>query len=232
MLLHIVIPTLNEAPNLKVLLPYLRKHSPEEKTIITVVDAKASTDQSQMICDQYGVNYLSAPNTSRATQMNLGATSKSADAYLFLHADVRPPSQFYDKIQQSLATNHEFGLFAYRFDKSKWYLRINGYFTRFDGIFCGGGDQCHFMTRNTFLAMKGYNEQQAIMEDFELFERIKKNDIPYEVVRSKAVVSSRKYNTNHFLRVNIINLLAVILFKLKYPPEQIKSFYHRWLKLN
>lgn len=227
--LTIIIPTLNEGSNLKKILPYLIRGTCGHKVTIVVVDTYKSSDNAAEICADNGINYIKSAAAQRACQMNEGAHAFPSTVYLFLHADVVPPKDFLRHIHSVVEGGSGFGLFAYQFDRSKWPIKVNAYLTKYDGIFCGGGDQCHFMTHDTFLKTGGYNTEYNLMEDFELFERIKKLKIPYSLIQDRATVSSRKYNHYSYLRINLVNLIAMIKFKLGYGPEKIKKFYSYWM---
>ena len=229
MKLAIIIPALNESDNLTKILPYLQSEVHKSSVKIVVVDANRSKDDTQSVCEKYNVHYVKSMHSQRAAQMNEGAQKYPSDAYMFLHADVIPPQGFYESIQSTLQDGHAFGLFAYWFDKKRWHLNTNAFFTKFDGIFCGGGDQCHFMTKDTFDKVGGYCTKHTIMEDFNLFHKVKKLKMPYKLLSERATVSARKYNHNSYLRVNLVNMIAFIKYLRKVQPEKIRSFYGKWL---
>ncbi|MFZ1704532.1 MAG: hypothetical protein WAT79_09290, partial [Saprospiraceae bacterium] len=129
-------------------------------------------------------------------------------------------------ILQKNAQGFKFGFFSYQFSPDNFWLRINAQFTKNDGWFAGGGDQIHFIDRETFLAIGGYDEQFVIMEDFSFFRKIKKQKIAYCLINLPAKVSSRKYENNSYLKVNFTNLVAFILFSLKVPSVYIKNWCH------
>jgi len=227
--LDIIIPALNEYQNLKILIPYLKQHLTNNDTKIIVVDAANSNDNTEQLCLQQDTFYLKSKHNQRAAQMNAGAQQSEADCILFLHADVMPPTTFYEDIYSMLSLNFDFGLFAYRLDSARFLLKINSYFTQFDMIMAGGGDQCQFMTKECYTKLKGYNENYEIMEDFEFFERLKKSSFKYGICQSQALVSARKYNDKLWLKVNLTNLLLFVKFKMGASPESLKKLHDKWL---
>lgn len=230
MILDIVIPVLNEAENLNILLPYLIAHKHNDSVRILVVDAAVSTDTSKEICLSYGVSYCKSKYTQRSRQMNECLTQCTGDYVLFVHADVLPPADYYEAIQKAIQEGCVAGCFAYQFNSNHLLLKINSAFTKYKGIFTGGGDQCHFVRQRLFKELGGYNDDYVIMEDFEFYERLKKANIPFIILPNKATVSARKYINNSYLRVNLINLIALIKFRLQADPKTIKAFYLKWLK--
>lgn len=225
MKLGIVIPALNESRNLSCLLPFLRKYSDPEKVQIVVSDGAGSTDDSATLCERYGVLHVRNTVDQRARQLNSGAAILDCDVLLFLHADVYPPCNFYNEVETAIREGAEFGLFAYRFNSKKKLLGINAWATQFQGLFCGGGDQCHFMTVSFFETMGGYDERFDIMEDFAFYRKALKRKPEFKLIQSKALVSARKYDHNSFLWVNLVNLYAFILFLAGAHPSRIKNMY-------
>ena len=112
MKLGIVIPTLNERHKLEKLLPYLNKYSRNLSIEVVVSDAASSDDEVQTLCQTYDVTYFKNKVDQRAAQLNAGASGLDCDVYLFLHADVLPPVEFYTEIQTAIAEGSRFGMFA------------------------------------------------------------------------------------------------------------------------
>lgn len=218
----IIIPTFNEFENLKRQKHFFKCVDLTHVEII-IADSVESIDDSNRIDEPF--EYINTHVSGRAKQMNVAAKMAQGKYLIFLHADVLPPPSFLDDINECIQAGFKFGFFAYSFNPSSPMLNINAFFTKFDGIFAGGGDQIHFIERQLFYALKGYNEKFCIMEDFEFIQRIKSNKIKYTIIQSKAQVSSRKYVQNSWLKVNVVNLIAFILFKLAVGPNYIKKIY-------
>lgn len=228
--LSIIIPTYYEEKNLLGLLPYLKEHTLNKKVDITVCNAQDSADQAEAVCRRFGIRYRRSAGTQRSIQMNCGAQDAKGEILMFLHADVFPPTDFYEQIQQCIAAGNEAVFFSYRFEKSHPLLRINGFMTQYDGLFAGGGDQCQFMLKSTFEKLGGFDDHFVIMEDFELTRQMRKQDIPYQIIQSNAKVSARKYENNSYLRVNLVNLYVLMKFKMNTEPQELKRLYQRLLK--
>jgi len=227
--LDIIIPTLNEESNIKLLLRQLLPLPSDELVNITIVDGSNSSDNTETVCNEYGVRYLKCSSTRRSTQMNLGARDSKADVFLFLHADVIPPEDYYSLIKSAYNHNYKSGCFAYQFDSDRVMLRFNSYFSQYKGFFTGGGDQCLFICRKCFEALGGFCDSHVLMEDFELYKKVKSHNINYKIIKSRASVSARKYDNNSWLKVNMVNLISLIRYKLDHDTESIRSSYRRWL---
>lgn len=198
---------------------------------ILVCVSQSNSDASLGLTYSKEVKLLSCPNSGRACQMNYGASIARGDVLAFLHADVRPPDSFFSDIEKTIAHGNEAGFFSYRFDKDNFFLKLNASFTSKDGIFTGGGDQCLFIQKTTFETLGGYDDRQVLMEDFEFFKRMKKAKVPYKIIKNDLTVSARKYENNSYARVNLSNLLLVVLFKMGYAPDKLKTLHNRLLKL-
>lgn len=230
-MISIIIPTYNEEQNLRYLLPYLDEITVNHHVEIIVVLSPTTNDGSDSIQCSETTKFVKCKKSGRAPQMNYGAALSKGSQLVFLHADVKPPQDFIVDVKKTLNTQYDAGFFSYKFDKESFLLNINASFTAKDGFFTGGGDQCLFIKKTVFLDLGKFNEQQVIMEDFEFFRRMKKNNIPYTIIKNDLVVSARKYETNSYLKVNASNLILVLLFKFGYSSKKLKALHHKLLKI-
>lgn len=83
----IIIPTLNEAERIGSLLERLNGED------VTVVDGKSS-DDTEKICKEQGVQVIKSPVRGVGAQRNLGAKHAKGDLLIFLDADVEVPKDF------------------------------------------------------------------------------------------------------------------------------------------
>ncbi len=229
-MVSLIIPTHNERENLTRLLPKLNNLAAPIPFEIIVALSCENNDGSEDVVTTTPVKIFKCSQKGRATQMNAAVKESVGEILVFLHADVTPPDTFLQDICATLNGNNDAGFFSYKFDSNNFLLKINASFTAKDGIFTGGGDQCLFINRNVFLKLGGFNEQQVLMEDFEFFDRMKRNKIRYTIVKNDLIVSSRKYRSNSYFRVNLSNLLLLVLFRFGYPPVKLKKLHNRLLR--
>ncbi len=229
-MISLIIPAHNEYDNLKSLLVDLSSATAISEVEVFISLSSCNTDNSESIDVAEHVKFLRCNGMGRALQMNEAAKLAKGDVLVFLHADVRPPKSFLYDIENTIQAGYDAGFFSYRFDKENVFLKINAMFTAKDGIFTGGGDQCLFIRKTVFEALQGFDRHQVVMEDFEFFERMKKSDVRYKIINNDLVVSARKYQNNSYMRVNLSNLLLVILFKLGYPANKLKNLHNRLIR--
>ena len=223
MQISVIIPTYNEAANIGLLVQRLRTYGREALSELIVVDAH-SPDGTAAVAEQAGATVLMATQPGRAAQMNLGAAHATGDVLYSVHADVGIHPDFGRDITEAVAQGYEAGRYRFQFDSPHPLLRFNSYSTRFGGLMSRGGDQTLFITRSLFDRLGGFDERFVIMEDFDMIRRICRITRFYVVPKSVSV-SARKYAANSWLRVQVANLIAVVLFYLDTPPPRIARTY-------
>ncbi len=228
MAISIIIPTYNEASSIERLLKDVFTYAQNRVADVVVVDG-GSTDTTVECARRAGATVLVSPRRGRAVQMNYGAQQTSGDVLYFVHADVRIHPDFTNDIAQALGAGFSAGRYRFRFDSDNVLLRVNSYSTRFGGLMSRGGDQTLFITRTLFNQLQGFDERYVIMEDFDMIRRIEQQ-ARFAVIPKDVVVSARKYEANSWLRVQLANLTAVLLFACDVPPTRIARTYRTFLK--
>ncbi len=226
MKVSIIIPTLNEAENIGRVIERLTTRNNGLLSDLIVVDG-GSEDQTVAIATKAGARVIQTP-PGRALQMNRGVEQTSGELLYFVHGDTLPPEDCLDKILLAVAEGYPVGCFRFRFDSDSWMLKMNAYFTRFNQIWCRGGDQSLFITREAFNALGGYRDDYRIMEDYDLIIRARKQ-YPFKVIADDVIVSARKYETNSYLRVQTANFIVFNMFRLGYSQETMARTYKRLL---
>jgi rSAM/selenodomain-associated transferase 2 len=227
MSVSIIIPTLNEAANIQILIPYLLKNGNATLSDIIVVDAD-SPDKTAQIAASLGAKTIICPERCRAIQMNAGAAIATGDVLYFIHADCLPPPTFLQDIEESIAQGFSMGCYRYKFNSSHLMLKINAYFTRFSPLWCRGGDETLFIKKEVFEGLGGFNPYYVIMEEYDLIKRAWK-EYAFKIMPKYAQVSARKYEKNGWLKVQLANLNAFKMFNKGVPPQEIAAVYKRKL---
>lgn len=228
MQISVIIPTLNEADHIGRLVSFFRDLPEQDFLAEVIVVDGGSGDSTVALARQAGAQVLEAPRRGRAVQMNYAAERAMGEILYFVHADVLPPANCLYAIKYAVLAGHVLGGFAYRFDSPSWLLRFNSFFTRFDWMANGGGDQTLFVRRDRFAELGGFNEQLSIMEDFDFVWRAKKH-YPYHLIKDRALVSARKYEQNSWLKVQLVNAWAFFAFRLGASSEELAQWYRKML---
>lgn len=230
-MISIIIPIYNEAENLPSQLTFLQGKAEQFPIEIVISNSPDTTDDSPEICKRFSkVNFFNCDTRGRAAQMNFGAAQSKGDVFVFLHADVKLPDDFYERITEAIENGNKFGFFAYKFDRSSFMLNMNSYFTKTDGMFAGAGDQCQFITKKAFYDLGQFDESYCIMEDFKLMDEVRKHKLPYTIIQSRAIASARKYDKGSWLKVNLINGYVFLLYKLGTQPIKLRRIYKGLLR--
>ena len=224
--ISVIIPTLNEEENIAKLLPYLNDILPEPSEVI-VADGQSS-DQTKDVAKKNAVKVVEVNKMCRAAQMNAGAKAARSELLYFLHADAKPPKDFFSQVQTAIKEGFDLGCFRFTFDSKSWILAVNAYFTRFDRLMCRGGDQSLFIKKEIFEELGGYREDYRIMEDYEFIIRARKK-YPFKIIGDAVEVSARKYRENSYLRVNFANLVVFTLFRWGAEQKTMINAYRRLL---
>lgn len=226
---HIVIPVINEAENLRELLPFLRQEL-KGRGSITVADGGSTDHVARVIAQNSGVRHLICASRGRARQMNEAAftNSKEAEVVYFVHADTRPPTGFYNDIVSSIAAGFDVGCYRFKFDMFHPLLSINAFFTRFNGLACRGGDQSLFLRREAFVGLGGFQDMK-IMEDYDIIQRVWASELKFRVIPRDIKVSARKYRVNGWYRVQMANLKIFRMYKKGVPQDVMVNTYREML---
>ena len=110
--LSVVIPTLEEANRLPLLLADLQRWP---GALEVIVSDSGSRDQTRTVAQLAGATVVESPNAGRGPQLRWGVCHSSYAWVLVLHADSRLPDTWHHKVEQILSSP-EAHLSAWCFD--------------------------------------------------------------------------------------------------------------------
>jgi rSAM/selenodomain-associated transferase 2 len=227
MKVSIIIPTLNESKNIERLLSRLKEGGKGYINDLIVVDGGSEDDTARLAC-KAGATVLNAPK-GRSLQMNHGVKHSTGELLYFVHGDTLPPPTYMEDIQQALEEGYPIGCFRFLFESDRFLLKVNSYFTRFDRLWCRGGDQTLFVTRDIFEELGGYRSDYIIMEEFDFIVRARKK-YPFKIIPKNVLVSARKYKNNGYMRVQVANLIVFNMYKFGFSQQKLMNTYRSLLK--
>jgi rSAM/selenodomain-associated transferase 2/rSAM/selenodomain-associated transferase 1 len=192
MKLSIVVPVLDEAQRIgEALAPLQRPRGAGHEVI--VVDG-GSRDDTRALAAPLADRVLESPR-GRAVQMNVGASTATGDALLFLHADCRLPPNFDAAIDDALARGRRWGRFDVALDGRSRALPVVAAAMNARSAATGicTGDQAIFVDRQAFDALGGF-PPLALMEDVAMSRLLKRCAGRPARLRARVVASGRRWD--------------------------------------
>lgn len=173
--LSVVIPSLNEASRLPILLADLNRWtSPMD---LVVVDG-GSNDLTTVCAKLAGARLIQSSRPGRGHQLAEGARVTHGTWLLFLHADSRLPASWCDVVQRVInqRSNHRYAwFFDFRIKDAGPILHVleMAVALRSHLLQSPYGDQGLLLSRDLYQSIGGY-ASLPLMEDLDLIERLKK----------------------------------------------------------
>ena len=223
--ISIIIPTINEANNLPLLLSDLSSIQKEGEIII--VDS-GSEDKTLDIANIYGAKVFISKERNRGLQLDIGAKNSKGEWLIFLHADTRLTHDWFKKINSFLKGNKNIiYYFEFKINHKKIIYRVLEILVNFRSKFFKQpyGDQGLIIHRTTYFKNNGFRKI-PLMEDVDFLRRLnKKKDL--KQLNLPIFISSRKWErTNIFLQA-----LKNWKFRRRWlKGESTKSIYSEYYK--
>ncbi len=221
----IIVPTINEANNLPLLLSDLSIIKKEGE--ILIVDC-GSGDRTIDVASIYGAKVYLSKERNRGLQLDLGAKNSTGEWLIFLHADTRLTHDWFTKIKSVLEGDKNFiYYFKFKINDKKIIFRILEILVNFRSQLFKQpyGDQGLIIHRSIYLKNEGF-KNIPLMEDLDFFRRLK-NKKNLKQLNIPIYTSSRKWE-----RTNIfIQALKNWNFRRRWlKGESTKSLYSEYYK--
>ena len=223
--ISIIIPTINEANNLPLLLSDLSVIQKEGEIII--VDC-GSEDKTIDVANIYGAKVFKSEERDRGLQLDIGAKNSKGDWLIFLHADTRLTHDWLKKINLVLKGDKNYIYnFTFKINHKKIIYRVLEILVNFRSQYFKQpyGDQGLIIHRTIYFKNNGFRKI-PIMEDIDFLRRLnKKKDL--KQLNLPIFISSRKWErTNIFLQA-----LKNWKFRRRWlKGESTKSIYSEYYK--
>ena len=197
--ISIIIPTINEANNLPLLLSDLSIIQKQGEIII--VDG-GSKDKTIDVANIYGAKVYKSKEKNRGLQLDMGAQESKGDWLIFLHADTRLTHDWFTKIKSVLKGDKNYiYYFKFKVNDKKIIYRFLEILVNFRSQYFKEpyGDQGLIIHRSIYLKNNGFRKI-SLMEDVDFLRRLnKKKDL--KQLNLPIFTSSRKWErTNIFLQ--------------------------------
>jgi len=197
--ISIIIPTLNEANNLPLLLSDLSSIQKEGEIII--VDC-GSEDKTIDIANIYGAKVFTSKERNRGLQLDIGAKNSRGEWLIFLHADTRLTHDWFKKINPFLKGNKNIiYYFEFKINHKKIIYRVLEILVNLRSKFFKQpyGDQGLIIHRTTYFKNNGFRKI-PLMEDVDFLRRLN-NKKDLKQLNLPIFISSRKWErTNIFIQ--------------------------------
>ena len=194
----IIIPTINEANNLPLLLSDLSIINKDGE--ILIIDC-GSEDRTVDIANIYGAKVYKSKERNRGLQLDMGAKNSKGEWLIFLHADTRLTHDWFTKIKSVLKGDKNFiYYFKFKINNKKIIFRVLEILVNLRSQFFKQpyGDQGLIIHRTTYFKNNGYRKI-PLMEDVDFISRLYKKDL--KQLNLPIFTSSRKWErTNIFLQ--------------------------------
>lgn len=183
-----IIPTLNEEKLLEQLLQVLdNKELRQKYNYEIIISDGGSTDKTLEIANKYADKILVNNNSTQNISMgrNVGGFSAKGDIFIFYNGDILPENigEVFTTVESKFINSKYLAMTCCVkvFREEQLFVDVifqnfyNYYFHLLNIIGMGmGRGECHIIKREVFNEFKGYNENLAAGEDFDLFRRIRK----------------------------------------------------------
>ena len=225
--LSIIIPSLNEKDNLFKLIDYIKNFNLPKYEII-VVEGGTNLPVNKSLKNQNKVKIVNY-DKGRAKQLNQGAKVAKYNWLYFLHSDCIPPKNFKEIIYQSMNNKNQASCFKLKFKPSNFFLSLSSKATKYNNIFCRGGDQSLLIHKKLFILCGGYDEDYKVCEDINLIKKIYLKG-EFKIMDGEIITDSRRFIKNGTIKLLIHFGIIHLLHYLKVNPNILYRYYTLFIK--
>ena len=224
--LSIIIPTLNEASHLPLLLADLNSWPYDFD--LNIVDG-GSKDLTTSIAEIQGVNVIRSLKPSRGYQLKIGASKAKADWILFLHADSRLGPKWVNNLSNIIdrKTSKKFAwYFDFKINNSNFEFRILEIAVALRSSFLQRpyGDQGLLIHKDLYKLAGGFSPIK-IMEDLDLIIKITKTN-KVKRIEEYIYTNDAKWTKTNIIQRAIKNAILRQKWRQGYNIEDLSKEYY------
>lgn len=226
----VIIPVLHEADTVAETVAHVLSLPASGGVEVVVVDGAPEADTLAALREAGpwpDVLAVASP-PGRARQMNLGALASHGETLVFLHADTVLPFDAFAAMRTALLdTPAVGGAFDLDFGPDatpgqRWIARRANARSRRTRV--PYGDQAQFLDRGVFFTLGGF-ARIPLMEDLELFTRLRDAGRPVAILPGPVVTSPRRWREEGTVYCTARNLCLRALYHAGVPPRFLAPFY-------
>ena len=221
--ISVIIPTLNEAARIGVILGRVM----DEPDVEAIIADGGSTDTTCAIAQGFGAT-VTRSLPGRGRQMNAGAEIATGTILLFLHADTLLPPGFSHSIRDALKQpDNVAGAFRFRVDKHSPLLAIVEWLTniRSSAFHEPYGDQGLFLRASTFAEIGGFRAA-PVLEDVIIVRALKRMG-KIVILPESAVTSARRWQRLGILKTFLLHRGVIMAYAMGASPGTIAVWLNR-----
>ncbi len=225
MTIAVVIPVLNERPNLPLCIASISRGLPGAQIVVS--DGGSTDGSLEWLATQSNVAVVTGTR-GKGPQLNAGvAAAADAEVLLFLHADCELPAGTQAAVAAALDDPKVIGgAFFVLFEESNprsLHLLAWGMNMRLRMLRRSFGDQALFVRREVFERVQGFPDW-TLFEDYEFVRRIKARG-RFAVVRTPITLGARRF-IQHGVWRTVFKVLALQLaFYIGVHPRRLKHWF-------
>ncbi len=225
-MLSIIIPTINEAERLPLLLADINSYPKQFELIVSDFE---SSDLTELIAKIGGAKIIHNKEKGRGNQLNNGAAKASGEWLLFLHADSRLDPYWVSKVDRII--NEDFNqayawFFDFKIEKKgfSWFLLESTVFIRSYIFQMPYGDQGLLISKGLYSKIGGY-KKIPIMEDVDINIRLNQKT-KLKRIGLSIQTSGRRYSRRNIIRNAIKNTNLINSWKQGADPVTLVKKYY------
>tara|TARA_E500000178_G_scaffold282755_1_gene283431 strand:+ start:99 stop:779 length:681 start_codon:yes stop_codon:yes gene_type:complete len=221
----LIIPTLNEETNIKL----IHRNSKYFSTGKVIIVDGGSEDNTKNCIKKLDLKLIEM-SASRGKQLKKGAQKSNSTWLFFMHADSLINKENISEIKKFITlkkNKNRVAFFRLKFNDEGVWSKIISSWTNIRSLIFGlpFGDQCLLIKRTFYFELGGHTDIK-IMEDMDLILKIPRKC--KTLFKASIVTSFDKYKKIGILKLSILHFLCQLLFILNINNNIIYKIYKRY----